>query len=277
MQTYTVQRGDTIQGISKQFGVSIEEIKRTNNLNSNTIKVGQILQIPTVETTALYVVKRGDNLYTIAKKYNTTIPELMKINNLKTTRLSIGQQLRVPVNSTSGNQDYIVYTVKKGDNLYSIASSYNIPVLEIKEVNSLASNLLSIGQQLKIPISLQENIPEQTYDIYIVKEGDSLYKIAQMYNMEVKDLMAINNLSSSALTIGQQLKVKRDEEQQPSGEECYGEGYIEPTYETYVVQKGDNLYDIAKRYDVTVEDIVTLNDLKSNNLSIGQVLKIKEA
>lgn len=276
MQTYTVQPGDTIYGISKQFGISVQDIINTNNLSSSTIRVGQILQIPTTATTVLYVVKKGDSLYSIARKYNTTVSELTRLNNLSSNLLSIGQQLRIPINTSSG-QEYTIYTVKKGDNLYSIASNYGTTVERIMSLNNLSSNLLSIGQQLKIPTSSSNVTPDNTaYEIYTVKAGDSLYKIAQMYNMSVEELMAVNNLSSSLLSIGQQLKVRITEGLEPSEEECYGEGYVEPTYETYTVKKGDSLYVIAQKYNTSVENLIALNNLTSNNLSIGQVLKIRE-
>lgn len=275
MQTYIVQQGDTLYGISKQFGVSVDEIKRENNLSSNTITPGQTLKIPTIETTSLYIVKKGDSLYSIAQKYNTTVSELVRINNLKTQQLSIGQQLRVPVNE-NGSSNYIIYTVKLGDNLYSIAKKYNTSVLGIKALNSLTSDLLSIGQQLKIPIS-QSTGEADSYQTYIVKAGDTLYKIAVLYGMSVDELIQINNLKNTNLSIGQELKVKKKESQEvPSGVSCYGEGYVKPTYVTYTVKRGDSLYTIAKKYNTSIENLIALNDLKSNNLSIGQVLKIKE-
>ena len=132
MQTYIVQSGDTLYGISKQFGVSVEEIKAENNLSSDFLTVGRVLLIPTVETTSLYVVKRGDTLYSIASKYNVSVSEIVDINDLGSTILSIGQQLRIPINSSgSGSGNYVIYTVKSGDTLYSIATKYNITVNDI--------------------------------------------------------------------------------------------------------------------------------------------------
>ena len=60
------------------------------------------------------------------------------------------------------------------------------------------------------------------------------------------------------------------------GKECFGEGYIEPKYETYTVKKGDNLYDIARRYNTSVINLMDLNNLTSTSLQIGQVLKVRE-
>ena len=103
-----------------------------------------------------------------------------------------------------------------------------------------------------------------------------MYEIANLYGMTVQELMTINNLTSIDLALGQQLKVKNNQIAGASYEECYGEGYVEPKYLEYTVKKGDSLYVIAKEFDTTVENLMSLNNLSSINLSIGQVLKIKE-
>ncbi len=119
---------------------------------------------------------------------------------------------------------------------------------------------------------------DNDYLIYVVKAGDSLYSIAKKYNMSVQKLIEINDLKTNVISVGQQLKVIIQKDNAiPIGSTCYGEGYVEPTYITYTVKKGDNLYNIAKKYQVTVDEIKKLNNLSSNDLSIGQVLKIKEA
>lgn len=276
MQTYIVQPGDTLYGISKQFGVTVEEIRLANNLISNNIIPLQVLKIPTSTTVARYVVRAGDTLYKIAALYDTTVSELMNINNLKSTILSIGQQLLVPVSEGEEATGTFVYTVKAGDSLYSIANNYSTTVDEIKRLNNLTSNLISVGQKLRIPVN-STSIPAGEFQTYVVQSGDTLYKIASYFDMSADELKRLNNLTSSVLSIGQVLKVKaKKEEQIPSKLECYGEGYVEPKFETYTVKSGDSLYSIAKRYDTTVDELVSLNDLKNNSLSIGQVLKIKE-
>ena len=92
-----------------------------------------------------------------------------------------------------------VYIVKKGDSLYSIAQKYNTTVDELKKLNGLTSNIINVGQILKL--LEKENIVD--YDLYIVKKGDSLYSIAQKYNTTVDELKRKNNLSSNLLSIGQ--------------------------------------------------------------------------
>ena len=271
MRNYIVQKGDTLYGISRQFGIPIETIKRENNLTNNTISVGQELKIPINQNTTIYTVKAGDTLYEIAKQYNTTVDELIELNNLKTTSLSIGQQLKVPTEGET-EEAYITYIVKGGDSLYAIAKKYEITVETIKQANGLSSNLLSIGQILKIPTT---NITTD-YKEYEVKAGDSLYSIARLFNTTVDDIMQTNNLQTTILSVGQILRIPTEETPTIIGKECFGEGYIEPKYETYTVKKGDNLYDIARRYNTSVINLMDLNNLTSTSLQIGQVLKVRE-
>lgn len=273
MQTYIVQPGDTLYGISKQFGITVEDIKLANNMVNNDIHIGEALLIPTIGTTTLYVVKPGDSLYSIANKYNTTVAQLISLNNLKTNVLSIGQQLKIPINDNSG--DFSFYIVKVGDSLYSIAKKFNTTVDSLIKINNLSTNLLSIGQQLKVP---NENIQgEEEYLIYIVRPNDTLYSIAKKYNMSVDSLISLNKLTSNNLSIGQQLKVNPTlTDNILMGSTCIGEGYSEPSYITYTVKSGDSLYIIAKKYNTSVDNIIKLNNLTTNNLTIGQKLKIKE-
>ena len=173
-----------------------------------------------------------------------------------------------------GNEEesYTTYIVKGGDSLYSIAMKYNTTVETIKQANGLSSNLLSIGQILKIPT---KNI-SINYKEYEVKPGDSLYSIAQLFNTTVDAIMKTNNLQTTILSVGQILKIPTEDSTTITGKECFGEGYVEPKYETYTVKKGDNLYDIARRYNTSVITLMDLNNLTSTSLQIGQVLKVRE-
>ncbi|MBR1413482.1 MAG: LysM peptidoglycan-binding domain-containing protein [Bacilli bacterium] len=282
-QTYTVKSGDTLYGISNQFGVSVTELAELNNIYGSNLQVGRVLTIPTKsatnpDTMFMYTVKSGDSLYKIASKYGTTVQKIIDLNYLKSTNLSIGQVLRIPEMYTPEEEivlpQYSNYTVKKGDSLYSIAKNNNISVDTLIQDNSLTSNILNIGQQLKIRIPSgvtmeveecfgEDYIPDISSPTntvtYVVKRGDSLYSISQKYNVSVNDIINTNNLKSNILSIGQELKI-------PSNNSS--------TTITYTVKKGDSLYLIAKKYNTTVDNIKRKNNLTSNNLSIGQVLKI---
>ena len=150
---YTVVSGDTLYSIAKKYNTTVDAIKRLNNLTSDILSIGQVLQIPTSsgETNyTTYTVVSGDTLYSIAKRYNTTIDAIKNLNNLTSNTLSIGQVLKIPTSSSGNN--YITYTVVKGDTLYSIAQRYNTTVDAIKSLNNLATNTISVGQVLKINV-----------------------------------------------------------------------------------------------------------------------------
>lgn len=207
--TYVVQKGDTLYSIANKLGTTVSELKKENNLTSNTLQIGEVLRIPTKEIYEeeenIYIVKKGDSLYSIANKYNTTVDELKRINNLTSNILSIGQVLKLPsdkANNVEKEENTISYTVQKGDSLYSIARKYDTTIDRIKDLNNLTTNLLSIGQVLLIPTDT--NL-ETTYT---VQKGDSLYSIAKKYNTTVDRLKQLNNLTSNLLSIGQILIVR---------------------------------------------------------------------
>lgn len=197
---YTVKSGDSLWSIAKKYGITVDDLKNANNLTSNLLNIGQKLIIPSgeeenVEYTT-YTVKSGDTLYSIAKKYNLTMQELINFNNLSSTLLSVGQILKVPVAVEEPVEPYTTYTVKSGDNLYAIARNYGVSVSDIMNYNGLTSNLLSIGQVLKIPTKLTE---------YTVTKGDTLYSIARKFDTTVDSIKQKNNLTSNTLSIGQKL------------------------------------------------------------------------
>lgn len=242
--------------------------------------MGSVLKIPTnvgtnPDNMFMYTVKSGDSLYSIARRYNTTVDEIMKLNYFDTTNLKVGQVIRIPEMFTPDDEmylpEYINYTVKKGDSLYSISKQYNMNVNDLIKDNNLNNSNLYIGQVLKIKTNnssyLYEECFGEEFDIpasdttinYTVKKGDSLYSIAKKYNTSTSRLISINNLKSSLLSIGQVLKIPKD---------SYNSNV------TYIVKKGDSLYSIAKKYNTTVDSIKNKNNLKSNSLSIGQQLYI---
>ena len=205
---YTVKIGDSLWSIAKRYGLTVDKLKQLNNLNNNTIYIGQKLKISdyiepnNIEDYIVYIVKRGDTLYSIAKAYNIELNELKKYNNLDNNILSINQELKIPIKNIEEEQintEYTEYIVKKGDSLYNISKIYGIPIEEIMKFNKLNTNLLSIGQMIKIPVSTNTNIE------YTVKNGDTLYKIANTYNTTVNNIKNKNNLKDNNIYVGQKL------------------------------------------------------------------------
>lgn len=278
-ETYTVKPGDTLYGISNQFGVSVTELAELNGISGSNLPVGTVLRIPTMSgvnpnNIFMYTVEKGDSLYSIARKYNTTVQDIINLNYLKSNDLSIGQVIRIPETYSESDEitipDYISYTVKPGDTLYSIARGNNISVDTIISDNALTSNNLSVGQVLKLRVSDGEvlecfgpdfEIPDEIVSsiTYTVKAGDNLYNIAKQYNTSVSSIVSLNNLSNNNLSIDQTLII-------PTGSSSGVSGT------RYVVQRGDSLYSIARKFGTSVDSIKRNNNLSSNLLNVGQVL-----
>ena len=202
-----------------------------------------------------YVVKKGDSLWSIARANGLTVDELKSLNNLSSNVLHVGDTLLISsADSTGddGNDNY--YVVKSGDTLWSIARKYNLSVNELKALNNLSSNVLSVGQRLIVG--------KESSNDYVVSAGDTLWAIARKFNVSVDDIKALNNLSSNNLSIGMILKIP-----------LYSNKQNEET-NVYVVKSGDSLWSIARMFNTTVDEIKSLNSLKSNVLRIGQRLVV---
>lgn len=202
-----------------------------------------------------YIVKKGDSLWSIANKYGLTVDKLKDINNLSSNMLSVGQKLLINDGTDVDNVNENYYIVKSGDTLYSIAKKYGLTVDELKKMNNLSSNTLSINQKLLVGNDMST---DDNYVVYVVKSGDTLWGIASKYNTSVDKIKDINNLNSNNLSIGQKLLVPGNN----------------LGTKKYIVKSGDTLYKIAQNNGTTVTELINLNNLKTTNLSIGQVLYI---
>ncbi len=202
-----------------------------------------------------YTVKSGDSLWSISKKFGVSVDEIKQLNNLSGNLLNIGQNLLIPKKEEVSNTN--TYTVQKGDTLYNIAKKFETNVDTLKSINNLTTDSLSIGQILKIP----SDVINDNFNTYIVQKGDTLYGIAQKFNTTVDKIKKLNNLTTNNLSIGQSLKISSSDNSNNN-------------LTTYTVQKGDTLYNIANKYNTTVNELKELNNLNSNTLSIGQTLKL---
>ena len=170
--------------------------------------------VPPEATYTNHYVRRGETVGVIARRYGTSVSAIARENRLgRNYLIRIGQRLRIPGRgiSYSSSQprsltkegEKLVYSVKKGDSLYIIAKAFNTTVQEIKKQNSLQSNMLRVGQKLVI----QSGTPAGAVP-YTVKSGDTPYKIAKQYGMNLNYLLALNGLSTrSKIYPGQQLWV----------------------------------------------------------------------
>jgi membrane-bound lytic murein transglycosylase D len=237
-----------------------------------------------VSDRSVHIVKSGESLGSIANKYRISVNQLKTWNKLKSTTIHPGQKLIVyssgaPMAQAGNTQpverstEQKIHVVKSGENLSLIAKKYKCSVTELKTWNNLKSTNLSVGQKLKVyPPATQTTTQTQTqtttsggYVIYTVKSGDNLWDIAKKFDgVSVEQIRTLNNLNKNAtLKIGQKLKIKASN--------TSSNGKV-----IHTVKSGDNLWDISKKYGVSVEQIKKLNGLTDKSvLEIGQKLTIK--
>ncbi|BAW87662.1 mannosyl-glycoprotein endo-beta-N-acetylglucosamidase [Limosilactobacillus fermentum] len=240
--TYTVKSGDTLSSIASSHNTTTAALTSLNSLaNPNLIYVGQVLKLANTTTASTsstssaastsssamtYTVKSGDTLSSIASSYNTTTSTLTSLNNLSNPNLIyVGQVLKVAGSSTSVSTSTSsssasqattsgTYTVKAGDTLSSIASSYNTTTAALASANSISNaNLIYVGQVLKVTgtsssTSTTTSSTSSTSGSYTVKSGDSLSAIAAAHGLNWKTLAAKNNIASPyVIYVGQQLSL----------------------------------------------------------------------
>ncbi|QHZ48822.1 MULTISPECIES: C40 family peptidase [unclassified Bacillus (in: firmicutes)] len=241
-QTIKVKNGDSLWKLSVEYNTSVSALKSANNLSSSIIYAGQTLEIssgksenrkkpsPVSEKTT-YTVKPGDSLWLIASDYNTTVAELKKLNGLSRDIIYPGQKLvvngskksaRSSAKTKSADSNTVksssnTYKVKLGDSLWKIANRLNVTVAEIKTLNNLKSDTIYPNQVLivKETFKVRSNTPTSTSGktnssssaTYTVKDGDSLWKIANLMNVTVQSIKEENHLKTDVLQIGQKLKM----------------------------------------------------------------------
>ena len=150
--TYTVKSGDTLSAIANDFGVTVDQLVRWNNIsNPNLITVGQILYFSDKSSSGsgtTYVVQAGDTLSGIAARFGTTVAELVSLNNISDPNLIyVGQVLKIP---SSGNSSR-TYTVQAGDTLSYIAAKFGTTVANLVTLNNISDpNLIYVGQVLYV-------------------------------------------------------------------------------------------------------------------------------
>ncbi|MDK2599231.1 peptidoglycan endopeptidase LytE [Bacillus stercoris] len=164
-------------------------------------------------------VKKGDTLWDLSRKYDTTISKIKSENHLRSDFIYVGQTLSINGKSTSSkssssSSSSSTYKVKSGDSLWKISKKYGMTVNELKKLNGLKSDLLRVGQVLKLKgsssssSSSSSSVSTSSTSTYKVKRGDSLSKIAKQYGTTVSKLKGLNGLKSDVIYVNQVLKVK---------------------------------------------------------------------
>lgn len=271
LYTFAKSKGTSIGDLAMQLEFFAKEIKGYSS-------VWNCLQ--TVENTAEGAYNAG---YKVCYSYEAPAAKetssVTRGNKAKTyfTKYAGGTTSATTTTETSTSGD-VVYTVKSGDTLSTIASKYGTTYQKLAEYNGIANpSLIRVGQQIKIPsttstassgTTVTEEKTEATTaeTVYTVKSSDTLSSIAKKYGTTHQKLAAYNGISNpNKISVGQKIKI-------PGTAEAEAE-----TSRTYTVVKGDSLWGIAQKLlgqGSRYTEIKTLNGLKSNTITAGQVLKI---
>ena len=209
-----------------------------------------------------HVIRKGDTLSKICKRYNINKTTLLKINNLRSSKLVAGKHLRIPYSSaryrllakgSKGNivtDDLVLHTIKPGETISKIADSYNIPPELIVTWNGLKSiHKIRAGQQLAL---------------YIVDDSKTLSFTKSPQPSTPSRIIATPSKRNSSMIILAEQKKFSVKEVTPAKSKI--------TW--YRVRRGDSLWTIARRFNLSTKQLKTWNKLKSNRIHPGIKLKI---
>ncbi|HLR30936.1 MAG TPA: LysM peptidoglycan-binding domain-containing protein [Fodinibius sp.] len=242
-KSHTVQSGETLFSISKEYEVSIQQLRKWNNIQASDLSIGQTLIVQegrkgeekTDESPSgsdqpkTHRVQNDETLFSISKKYHVSIAELKAWNDLKSNRLRIGQTLTVYPSqpASTGKEDQSIsssksrqssyYVVKNNDSLFGIARKHGMSVDDLKRLNNLASNTIRVGQKLTVrgssgPPSVAAkagSASQGEFMKYTVRGGSSsISELTKKFRMDEEEFRALNNdIASSTLSNGQEVTV----------------------------------------------------------------------
>ncbi len=242
---HKVKRGETLSSIASKYGISLSALKDANGFGQKPkLSVGQNLLIPRPGLVARastntstpktpqkmasaeksqtrvqaknHVVRKGESLDKIAKKYDITVASIKEANNLKSNKIYPGKSLVIPQRNTEIAGSGRTYRVKNGDSLTKIADMHGVTVADLKQSNRLKSNTIYPRMVLRIPdedsrTSVRAQVPikpNSQIQTYKVRRGDTLWDIAQNFQVKVEQIMDWNNIDNpSGIKSGDEIKI----------------------------------------------------------------------
>jgi LysM repeat protein len=242
-ETHTVRQGDTLFSISRQYDITVAELREWNGLAADDLSVGDVLRVaPPQEQSAIsHTVQPQETLFSISRQYNVSIAEIQRWNEIETTSLTVGQELIIYADDEPGTGDIsepeptpepqerresivaptaaasTYYTVQSGDYLNRIASEHGMSTDELRQLNNLQDDLIRVGQRLVVretrstPVvdeDFEESTPQGRFVNYRVESGENTNSILERFSMNLEELEALNPGSDvQSLSTGQRITV----------------------------------------------------------------------
>jgi len=186
---HTVAPSDTLFALALQYDIPVTWIIRANDLSDESIRVGEVLNIPTDGITSLEV-RPGDTLSALSVELDIPVKQLRTVNALDTDLLVVGQKLMIPPPTPRGT-----HRVLNGESLLSIAHQYEISLEALKTINGLDSDVIYPNQLLTVLPPRPEG--------HEVASGESLWSIADRYGLSMSDLKTWNDLQREVIHPGE--------------------------------------------------------------------------
>jgi LysM repeat protein len=291
IETYTFVKGDNIHSISQRFGIKIEKILSRNNLVlSQQPAVGQLIYFNTNRPQAIIIADHTIQKDSVEIIKTEISPNVIKIDTIVLNETVYEDpkkniETMYPINENTLNyfdtleekkaELSFFHTVQSGETLYGIAKKYNVKTDALQFLNAMKNNNIEIGQKLIVNPNLPSadtKEPQPVPGYHIVRHGETLFAISKIYNISVSDLKAINTIENNDIKIDQRLiivPVKNSiiAENKPQIEQ--GDTYY------YQVEKGETLFAISRKFNVTVAVLRQLNNASLNQIKVGEKIRIR--
>lgn len=282
---HKVHRGESLAEIAEQYHVSVDDIMKWNYLRSNKNPKRRTLKIKITDD----VVKNVT--------HETEDP---KIKNIVIASADTKQEKEYKTEKVVTTKEVTkIHKVKKGDNLTEIANKYGVTLAEIKKWNQLKDNNIALGESIKIiktekvttwvkketkqPIVEKKEAvvatesktnntetPKTTENYYVVAKGDYLFSIAKKHNISVAQLKEWNNIIDNNVKVGTQLIISEDSVAQAKTDATTPKKEFKNI--EHIVEKGEYLGTIARKFNTTINDLLEWNSLSDSNIKLGDKL-----
>ncbi|MFK6999485.1 LysM peptidoglycan-binding domain-containing protein [Flavobacterium oreochromis] len=264
---HVVRKGEDANVLAQKYNVAVADIKRWNRLRSIHLLRGSKIRIKYDETNTI----AANTVQEPEERNQVVLNTTSNTSKLKTLDLVVQKESKVKNELNSSNNDTAIseHIVLQGETLYGIAKKYHLYVSDLKKWNQVESGLVTPGDVIKLVEPKQEVLVQ--IDLYTVKKGDNFGKIAKAYGVTVDELLQWNDRTSKDIKIGEQLKIEKSiavKVELPKKKLPFEEQKL------YVVQKGDSLFKISKKYNTTVAELRKKNNIKENDLQPGMKIKI---